>query len=439
MYLSRDPPGQSPRSSPAPAKTIGDRPLPTSHLVSSTSPLHACATQRGLYRGRHPHCPSFVFTRGLIISPTCSLLFSATDSKLAVTRPFPVTSVLFITEYASISVLLAPQCEQPAPLLLASRAHPTHVFHRDNDVLQERVLNIELYYERARQKLLVPTQRVVDFDSDPPSETGSDAARQDALLATCPSDVFQILSKVLSLSPERASAIQAAHATNRPPIPLFLLPDHYYYIDRDGDPCVTPALLALLPSVDEQVNLLKIVKDVFTFQPLGSHDDLVRRVDLLRNAPSAVQEPNPLSRLNHLALYAIATGAFALAAIGSARPTLSSTRAINLYTAGRRALQLVTSHPQLSPNLVDHLWSGALLLQFLLFSHRLTGGEQPDSGVWHRDWVRAEIRVVLGMVIQACEDREANQSLQQSVSNDAHSRDLREWAKLACAVYYYEM
>jgi hypothetical protein len=348
-----------------------------------------------------------------------------------------VTSALFITASASISVPLAPQCERAYSTSPFYPPSPTS-FYSDNDVLQERVLNIEHYYERERQKLLVPTQRTYDFDSDPPSETGSEAARQDAVLATCPTDVFQILNKILSLSPERVSSIQAAHAANRPPIPLFLLPDHYYYIDRDGDPCVTSSLLSLLPSLDEQLLLLSILKDVFILQPLGTHDELIRRVDTLRTARSAAQDTNPSSRLHHLALYAIAAGAFALAALGGSRPALSSARATNLYTAGRRALQLVIDHPQAPPNPVDHIWSGMLLLQFLLFSHRLTGGEQPHSGAWHREWVRAEIPVVLGMVVHACGDREANQSLQQSRSLDVHSRDRREWARMASAAYYYE-
>lgn len=202
---------------------------------------------------------------------------------------------------------------------------------------------------------------------------------------------------------------------------------------------MTPSLLALLPSLDEQVELLNSLKVVFIFQPLGSFDDLVRRVDILRNAGSATQETDVSSRLNHLALYAIAAGAFALASIGGIRPALTSTQAISLYTAGRRALQLVLDHPQSPPNPVDHLWSGLLLLQFLMFSHRLTGGEQPHSGAWHHESVREEMGVAVGMVVHVCQDQEANQSLQQFVSQEVVSRDLREWAKLACTAYYYEM
>ncbi len=202
---------------------------------------------------------------------------------------------------------------------------------------------------------------------------------------------------------------------------------------------MTPALLSFLPSLDEQVELLNILKVVFIFQPLGSYDDLVRRVDILRNAGSAAQETDISSRLNHLALYAIAAGAFALASIGGTRPVLSSTKAITLYTAGRRALQLVMDHPQSPPNPVDHLWSGMLLLLFLMFSHRLTGGEQPHSGAWHHESVREEVAVAIGMVVHACKDQDANQSLQQYVSQDVVSSDLREWAKLACTAYYYEM
>lgn len=315
---------------------------------------------------------------------------------------------------------------------------PTSSIHSDNDVLQERVLDIEQFYERARGRLLVPKARTHDFDSVPPPEAGSEAA-QDALLATSSSDVFQILTKVLSCSPQRLSCIQVANTVGAPPIPLDFLPDHYYYIDRDGDPCVTPTLTSLLPSLDEQVELLNILKDFFIFQPLGSHYDLIRRVEILRNAGSAIQDPSASSRINHLALYAITAGALALASIAGARLVLSSTQAIILYTAGRRALQLVIDHPHSPPSPVDHLWSGMLLLQFLLFSHRLTGGEQPHSGTWHSEWVRAEIAIVLKMIVHACKDREANQSLQQSVSQDVVSRDLREWAKLTSAAFYYEM
>jgi hypothetical protein len=217
------------------------------------------------------------------------------------------------------------------------------------------------------------------------------------------------------------------------------LPDHYYYIDRDGDPCVTPVLLSLLPSSDEQVELLNSLKDFFIFQPLGSYDDLIRRIDILRNAGSAIQDTNPSSRLNHLALYAIAAGAFALASIVCPRPILSSTQSITLYAAGRRALQLVIDHPHSPPNPADHLWSGMLLLQFLLFAHRLTGGEQPHSGAFHREWVRAEIGIALGILVHACKDQGANQSLPQSASQDVVSRDLRERAKLASSAFYYEM
>lgn len=221
--------------------------------------------------------------------------------------------------------------------------------------------------------------------------------------------------------------------------PISFIPDHYYYIDRDGDPCVTPALLSLLPSLDDQAALLNILKDFFIFQPLGSFDDLIRRVDIFRNAGSAVQDTNVSSCLSHLTLYAITAGAFAVGSVGSIRPVLSSTQAIILYSAGRRALQLVVDHPQPPPNLVDQLWSGLLLLQFLLFSHRLTGGAQPHSGSWHREWVRTELGVMLGMIVHACMDQEANQSLQKSISPDVVSRDLREWAKLASAAFYYEM
>ena len=318
------------------------------------------------------------------------------------------------------------------PFSLGPPADPTHIFHSDNDVLQERVLNIEQFYERKRQNQLVPKQRTYDFDSVPPPET----IRQDTLLATCPSDIFQLLTKVLSLSPQRESA---ANPLPRPQNPQFLISDNYYYIDRDGDPCVTPALLSLLPSLDEQVELLNMLKDVFIFQPLGSYDDLIRRVDIFRNAGSAVQDTDPSSSLNHLARYAIVASACAYASISGTRPVLSSTQSINLYTAGRRALQLVVDHPHSPPNPVDHLWSGLMLLLFLLFSHRLAGGNYPHSGVWHDEWAREEVGVVIGMVVHACKDQEANQSLQQSVSQDVVSGDLREWAKLASSAYYYEM
>lgn len=222
-------------------------------------------------------------------------------------------------------------------------------------------------------------------------------------------------------------------------MPLSLLPDHYYYIKRDGDPCVTPTLLSLLPSLDEQAVLLNILEGVFIFQPLGSYDALVRRVNDLRNDTSAVQETNGSPGLNRLGLYAIAAGALALATITGPRLVVSTAQAINLYTAGRRALQLVIDHPQSSLNSVDYLWSGMLLLQFLLYAHRLRGGEQPHSGAWHRAWVQAEICVVLRMIVHACGGQEANQSLQQTVPQDAHSNDLQEQAKLASAAYYYEM
>lgn len=202
---------------------------------------------------------------------------------------------------------------------------------------------------------------------------------------------------------------------------------------------MTPALLPLLPSLDDRAALLNILKDFFIFQPLGSYDHLIRRVDIFRNPGSAVQDTDTSSRLHHLTLYAITAGAFALASVGDIRPILSYTQAITLYSAGRRALQLVVDHPEPPPNLVDHLWSGMLLLQFLLFSHKLAGGAQPHSGTWHREWIRAELGVVLGMIVHACMDREANQSLQKFVSPDVVSRDLREWAKLASAAFYYEM
>ena len=202
---------------------------------------------------------------------------------------------------------------------------------------------------------------------------------------------------------------------------------------------MTPTLLTLLPSLDEQPGLLTILKDVFIFQPLGSHAELVRRIDTLRNTSSDLQESNGPSSLDLLGLYSIAAGAFAFAAVGGPRPVMSSLRAITLYTAGRRALQLVIDHPHSTPNSVDHLWSGMSLLLFLLFSHRLTGGEQPLSGAWHRKWVQAEIHVVLRMIVHACEDQKVDQSLRQPVSQDVYSRDLQERAKLASAAYYYEM
>jgi len=202
---------------------------------------------------------------------------------------------------------------------------------------------------------------------------------------------------------------------------------------------VTPTLLTLLPSLDEQAGLLDILKGVFVFQPLGSHDELVRRIDTFRNTGPDVQETNGPSSVNLLGLYSIAAGAFALAAVGSPRPVMSSPRAVNLYTAGRRALQLVIDHPQSTPNSVDHLRSGMSLLLFLMFSHRLTGGEQPLSGAWHRKWILTEINVVLKLIAHACEDQEVNQSLHQPVSQDVHPRDLQERAKLASAAYYYEM
>ena len=318
--------------------------------------------------------------------------------------------------------------------------------YSDNDVLQERVSSFEQYYEQKRQRLLAPRQRTrdFDFDSDPPSpsESSSDAVRQDTLLATCTTDVFQILIKTLTPSPERVSSIQSAHSLDRPLIPLFPLPDRYYYIDRDGDPCVTPDLLSLLPSPDEQPDLLNIVKDVFILQPLGSHSELVRRADLLRDPASAVRQTNIPSRLNRLGLYAIVAGAFALASIGSPvspPPEQSSTRATTLYVAGRRALQLVIDHPQSPPNPVDRLWAAMLLLQFLLFSHKLPGGEQPHSGAWHREWVPTEISLVLRIIVHVCGEQQENQSLQQPDSQEVSSRDLQERAKLASAAYYYEM
>ena len=333
---------------------------------------------------------------------------------------------------------VSPRTLERPSTYFASPAHPAHLahlFHSDNDVLQGRLLSFEQFYERERQRFLVPKQRISDFN--PPSEASSEACQDDALLAACPSDVFRLFSRVLSLSPERVSSIQSAHATNRPPIPLFLLPDHYYYIHRDGDPCVTPALLGLLPPLDKQADLLNIVKDVFLFQPLGSYHDLLRRIDSFRDTP-----PAPLHHtrgLRHLGLYAIAAGAFALGGVGSSRLVLSSTQATNLYNAGRRALQLVIDHPDASPNSIDHLWSGMLLLQFLLFSHRLTGGEQPLSGAFHREWVQAEIDVVLRMVVRASGDQETDQSPHQPVSQHVHSSALQERAKLARAAYYYEM
>lgn len=345
-----------------------------------------------------------------------------------------MTSAPFITGYASTNVPLAPPCEQSTcqcPFSLGPPADPTHIFHSDNDNLQVRLLNIEQFSERKRRNQLVPKQRTYDFDSAPPPET----IRQGPLLATRPSDLFQILTKVLSRSLQRVSSVKAP----RPQNPHFLISDQCYYIDRDGDPCVTPALLSLLPSLDEQVELLNSLKDVFILQPLGSYDDLIRRVDIFRNAGSAVQATDASSRLNHLAFYAIAASAFAFASISGVRPVASSTQSTTLYTAGRRALQLVVDHPHSPPNPVDHLWAGLLLLLFLLFSHRLEGGAHPHSGAWHHEWVREEVGVVIEMVIDACNDREANQSLQQSVSQDMVSRDLREWAKLARSAYYYEM
>ena len=367
--------------------------------------------------------------------------FSAIGLKLAVAKAIPASSAPFTAEYASTSVSLHPQCEPNNTPYLASPAAPTspplpclaHLFHSANEDLQDRLLSFEQFYERERQRLHVLKQRTSDFSSNPPSETSSEA-RQDALLAACPSDVFRLFSGVLSLSPERVSSIQSAHATNRPPIPLFLLPDHYYYIDRDGDPCVTPALLDLLPSLDKQADLLNIVKDVFLFQPLGSYHDLLRCIDSFRNPPPAPPTHTHTRALTHLGLYAVAAGAFALGAVGSSRLVLSSTQATNLYNAGRRALQLVIDHPDTAQNSVDHLWSGMLLFQFLLFSHRLTGGEQPLSGAFHREWVRAEIDVVLRMVVHASgNQRETDQS------PHLHSSALQEHAKLARAAYYYEM
>lgn len=326
-------------------------------------------------------------------------------------------------------------------LLLGSCAHPSHLVNSDNDILQERVLNFEQYYERQRHKLLVPRQRTSDFDSSPPSESALEPAQSDTPRATRHSDVFHILTKILSLPPERASSIQATRPPTHPEVevPHSILPDHYYYIDRDGDPSVTPTLLALLPSLDDQPALLNILSDVFIFQPLGSHDQLVRRIDTLRTAASNLQDADRPSGLYLLGLYAITASAFALAAVGGPHPVMPSPSAITLYTAGRRALQLVISHPQSTLNSVDHLWSGMSLLLFLMFSHRLTGGEQPLSGAWHRKWIQTEIYVVLRMIVHACQNEEVNQSPQQPVSQEVLSRDLQERAKLASAAYYYEM
>jgi hypothetical protein len=324
-----------------------------------------------------------------------------------------------------------------APYL--DRANAWHVFCSDNDVLQARLLHVEESREQERQKLLAPKQRTRDFDSDPPNETAPEDTRKNAGLTT---EVFQIVGKVLSLSPERVSSIQSGHPVDRPPVPHFLFSDHHYYIYRDGDPCLTPFLLSLLPPLVVQPHLLNIVKDVFVLQPLGSHSDLVRRVNTLRNPDPAAQKTNEPSGLKGLGLYAIVAGAFALAAVGSPAspsPILSSIQAITLYSAGRRALQLVTDHPQFSPNSVDHLWAAMLLLQFLLFSHRLTGGEQPHSGAWHRAWVRPEIVLMLKIIVRACEDHQGDQSLQQPIPPDVGPRDLLERAKLASVAYYYEM
>lgn len=84
-----------------------------------------------------------------MIHPSCSLAYSAIDSRLAVTRPFPVTSALFITGYASTSVQLCPPCEQPVNDLDRPLIRPTgstvtmmsyrNAFYISNSITSENV------------------------------------------------------------------------------------------------------------------------------------------------------------------------------------------------------------------------------------------------------------------------------------------------------------
>jgi len=182
-----------------------------------------------------------------------------------------------------------------------------------------------------------------------------------------------------------------------------LVPLSHFYDESGQQARVSDYLMNLLPSRQVRTEYKVALRNVLWLHPVGHLGNLLDRIELLQDLPSAGVQ----SAADNLATYALAAATWALASLSYAATTPASSssalhedlpESVVLYQAAKSALTIAENADPGQLGNTDVFYTAIMMLIYLTHASSLKGTHLPTSGLPPNDCVQLEVRRVLSSV-----------------------------------------